>query len=67
MKQLYCVICGMHLKFRNPKVLYVLKKKKRLFILFVVSETRNHFHEERQQNELMSRKHKKVCTTLNYI
>ena len=30
-------------------------------------ETRNNFLEEIEQNELMSRKHKKVCTTLNYI
>ena len=26
-----------------------------------------YFLEEIEQNELMSRKHKKVCTTLNYI
>ena len=30
-------------------------------------ETRNNFLEEIEQNELMSRKHKKVCTTLNYV
>ena len=30
-------------------------------------ETRNLFLDETKQNELMSRKHKKVCTTLNYI
>ena len=30
-------------------------------------ETGNCFLEEIKQNELMSRKHKKVCTTLNYI
>ena len=30
-------------------------------------ETRNYFLEEIKQNELMSRKHRKVCTTLNYI
>ena len=30
-------------------------------------ETRNNFLEEIEQNELLSRKHKKVCTTLNYI
>ena len=30
-------------------------------------ETRNYFLEEIKQNELMSKKHKKVCTTLNYI
>ena len=30
-------------------------------------ETRNYFSEEIEQNELMSRKYKKVLTTLNYI
>ena len=30
-------------------------------------ETRNYFLEEIKPNELMSRKHKTVCTTLNYI
>ena len=30
-------------------------------------KTRNYFVEETEQNELMSRKHKKVFTTLNYI
>ena len=28
---------------------------------------KNYFLEEIEQNELMSRKHKKVCTALNYI
>ena len=32
-----------------------------------INETRNYLLEEIKQNELMSRKHKKVCTTLNYI
>ena len=32
-----------------------------------IDETRNYFLEEIKQNELMSRKHKKVRTTLNYI
>ena len=32
-----------------------------------INETKNYFLEEIKQNELMSRKHKKVCTTLNYI
>ena len=30
-------------------------------------ETRNYLIEETNGNELMSKKHKKVCTTLNYI
>ena len=37
------------------------------FRLKNVDETRNYFLEEIKQNELMSKKHKKVCTTLNYI
>ena len=30
-------------------------------------KTKNYFLEEIKQNQLMSRKHKKVCATLNYI
>ena len=37
------------------------------FRLKDIGETRNYFLEEIEQNELMSEKHKKVCTTLNYI
>ena len=37
------------------------------FILNKIHETRNYFLEEIEQNELMSKKHEKVCTTLNYI
>ena len=37
------------------------------FRLKNVVEKRNYFLEEIKQNELMSRKHKKICTTLNYI
>ena len=32
-----------------------------------INETKNYFLEEIEQNEFMSRKHGKVCTTLNYI
>ena len=32
-----------------------------------IDKTRDYFLEEIKQNELMSRKHKKVCATLNYI
>ena len=32
-----------------------------------IVETRNYFFEEIEQNELMSRKYKKVCTNLNYF
>ena len=37
------------------------------FKLKNIDGTRNYFLEEIQQNELMSRKHKKICTTLSYI
>ena len=32
-----------------------------------IEETRNYFIKKIDQNELMSKKHKKVCATLNYI
>ena len=32
-----------------------------------IDETRSYFLEKIKQNELISKKHKKVCTTLNYI
>ena len=32
-----------------------------------IDETRNYFVKEIEQNELMSRKQKKICKTLNYI
>ena len=37
------------------------------FRLKSMDETKNYFLEEIEQNELISRKHKKVCTTVNYI
>ena len=37
------------------------------FRLKNIDETRNYLVEELNGNELMSRKDKKVCTTLNYI
>ena len=37
------------------------------FRLKNIDKTRNYFLEEIEQNELMSKKYKKVCTTLNYI
>ena len=37
------------------------------FRLKNIDETRNYFLEEIEHNKLMSRKHKKVCTTLNFI
>ena len=32
-----------------------------------IEETRNYFIKEMDNNELITKKHKKVCTTLNYI
>ena len=37
------------------------------FRLKNIDETRNYLIEEINRNELMSKKRKKVCTTLNYI
>ena len=37
------------------------------FTLKNIAETRNYFLEEIEQKELMLNKHKKVCTTENYI
>ena len=37
------------------------------FRLKNIDETRNYLIEKIKQNELMSIKHKKICTTLNYI
>ena len=37
------------------------------FRLKKITEIRNYFLREIEQNELISGKHKKVCTTLNYI
>ena len=37
------------------------------FRLKNIEETKDYFLEKIEQNELMSRKHKKVCGTLSYI
>ena len=37
------------------------------FRLINIDETRNHLVKEIEQNELMSRKHKNVCTNVNHI
>ena len=41
--------------------------EKQIFRLKNVDETKKYFLEETNQNELMNKKHKIVCTTLNYI
>ena len=33
----------------------------------ILDETRNYFTEEINQDNLINKKHKKVCTALNYI
>ena len=43
------------------------ENKSQEFRLKNIDETRNYCIEEIKQNELMSKKHKKVCTTLNHI
>ena len=37
------------------------------FRLKSIDETKNYSLEEIRQNKLISKRHKKVCTTLNYI
>ena len=37
------------------------------FRLKNINETWHYFLEEIEQNELMSKKHKKICSTINYI
>ena len=49
------------------KIYNYFKNISQEFILKNIVETRNYFLEEIEQNELMSRKHKNLCTTLNYI
>ena len=58
-KKLFAVNVGM--KKEN-----YLKNKNQLRYRYI-DETKNYFFEEIKQLELMSRKHKKVCTSLNYI
>ena len=43
------------------------ENKSQEFRLKYIDETRNHFIEEVNQNELMSKKHKKFCRVLNSI
>ena len=43
------------------------KNVRQEFRLKNISETINYFLEEIKQSELMSKKHKKVCTNLNYL
>ena len=45
----------------------VEENKSQEFRLKDIDETWNYLSEEINRNELMSKKHKKVCATLNYI
>ena len=49
------------------KIYTYFKNVSQGFRLKNINKTRNYYVEEIEQNELMSEKHKKVCTTLNYI
>ena len=49
------------------KIYNYFKNSSQEFRLINIDETRNYFLEEIKQNELMSKKHRKVCTALNYI
>ena len=46
---------------------HVWKSMSQEFRLEIIDETRNYFIEKMQENELMSKKHKKVCRVLNDI
>ena len=45
----------------------VVQNPSQEFKLKNINETRNYFVEEAEKNELTSKKHRKICTTLNYI
>ena len=49
------------------KIYNYIKNTSQEFRLKSIDETRSYFLQEIKQIELTSRKHKKVCTTLNYI
>ena len=49
------------------KIYNYVKSTSQEFRVKNIDETRNYFLEEIKQNELMNKKHKKICTTLNYI
>ena len=55
----------MHNYFREKNM--VGKNITQEFRLKNTDKTKNYFIKETNQNELMSKKQKKVCTTLNYI
>ena len=68
MKKIYCIKCNKYRKFENFKRSYIFDKTLVLsqeFSLKNIDDTINYLIEEINQNELMSKKHKKVCATLN--
>ena len=84
MKNLFCVICGKHWKFKisfifQKKILSIIysnggNEDKKIFqeeesidVLKIFGYIENIFLEEIELHELICRKHKKVCTTLDYI
>ena len=53
--------------FKNYFKNVVEKTKKQEFSLKSIDKARNYFLEEIEQNQMMSRKHKKVCITRNCL
>ena len=49
------------------KICNYFKNMNQEFRLKNINETRNYFFEEIKQSELMSKKHKNLCKTLNYV
>ena len=68
MKKIYCIKCNKYRKFENLKPSYIFDKTLVLsqeFSLKNIDDTRNYLIEEINQNELKSKKHKKVCAPSN--
>ena len=55
------------MKFYNYFKNMVEENVSQEFRLKNIDKTRNYLIEEISRNELINKKHKKVCTTLNYI
>ena len=80
MKKLYFAICGQYKNSEKPKTSYLIEtalsiisskckneKHKSRITVKNLDQTKNYLTEERNQDELMSKRHKKVDTTINYI
>ena len=63
MSKIYCIKCKFHVLLINiseENISLTFRFKK-------IDETRNYFLEETKCNDLMSKKNKNVCMTLNYM